>query len=186
MGYISKILGVLLFPFLILTVSACKNDKVMLSTIITIEVTDISNRGAMSGGNVTNDGGSPIVSKGVCWNTTGNPTTGDSKTMDGSGTGSYISAIAGLKETSTYYVRAYAINNAGIAYGSTLSFSSLSDELFQPIEQLYPGVNGVPAEIYLGNVIVNCQLINGEYIYQGDIVLELKYHHLQKELEFLI
>ncbi|MHB9142711.1 MAG: fibrobacter succinogenes major paralogous domain-containing protein, partial [Paludibacter sp.] len=61
---------------------------------------------------------------GVCWNTTGNPTTSNFKTIDGSGNGTFTSSITGLTVNTTYYVRAYATNSTGTAYGSQLSFTA--------------------------------------------------------------
>lgn len=77
---------------------------------------------AVAGGSVTSTGGGTVSVRGVCWNTTGTPTTSDSKTEDGSGTGAYISLMTGLNNTLTYYVRAYAINEAGTSYGEELLF----------------------------------------------------------------
>ena len=79
---------------------------------------------ASSGGNITDNGGSTITSRGVVWNTSGNPTISDSKTIDGSGTGSYVSNMVGLSPRTTYYVRAYATNNTGTAYGNEQTFTT--------------------------------------------------------------
>jgi len=70
-----------------------------------------------AGGNILDDGGKPIVSRGVCWNTTGLPTIADSKTADGSGMGTYASHVSGLAEATHYYFRAYASNAADVIYG---------------------------------------------------------------------
>ena len=69
-------------------------------------------------------GGSPLLVRGVCWNTTGNPTVFNSKTSDGKATGSYFSFVGQLTHQTTYYVRAYAINQTDTAYGATLSFTT--------------------------------------------------------------
>ena len=90
-----------------------------------ITTTSISNKtasSATSGGNITNDGGSAITARGVCWNTSPNPTTANSKTSDGTGTGSFTSSITGLTENTTYFVRAYAVNSQGTVYGNEVSF----------------------------------------------------------------
>ena len=63
------------------------------------------------------DGGSPVTQRGVCWNTTGNPTLEDSNTINGTGTGAFTSNISGLSLGTTYFVKAYAINSSGTAYG---------------------------------------------------------------------
>jgi hypothetical protein len=77
---------------------------------------------ASSGGFVSDDGGADITAKGVCWNTTGTPDTGDSKTEDGTGDGAFTSTMTGLTQGTTYYVRAYATNEAGTAYGTQMTF----------------------------------------------------------------
>jgi uncharacterized protein (TIGR02145 family) len=80
---------------------------------------------ATSGGNVTSDGGATITARGVCWGTTTGPTTASSKTTDSGTTGSFTSSITGLTATTTYYVRAYATNSFGTAYGTEVSFTTL-------------------------------------------------------------
>lgn len=97
------------------------------STIPTISTTAISNitqTTASSGGNVTSDGGASVTAKGVCWNTSSNPTTSNSHTSDGTGTGSFTSSITGLSASTTYHVRAYATNSVGTAYGTDVLFTT--------------------------------------------------------------
>jgi hypothetical protein len=94
---------------------------VSLSTTSTTAITSVS---ATSGGNITNDGGSAVTARGVCWSTSPNPTINDNKTIDGTGIGSFTSSIFGLKKHTTYYVRAFAINGIGTSYGNEISFIS--------------------------------------------------------------
>jgi len=78
--------------------------------------------------------GSSIANRGVCWNTLGSPTTSNSKTNDGVGTGDFTSTISGLTSDTKYYVRAYAINNLGqIGYGAEYSFTTISIKTPQTI-----------------------------------------------------
>ena len=91
-------------------------------TVTTDVVTNVSETMAICGGNVTNDGGDTVNSRGVCWSTVQNPTTSDNFTFDGSGTGSFSSYITGLTPGTTYYVRAYATNSIGTQYGEQRSF----------------------------------------------------------------
>jgi uncharacterized protein (TIGR02145 family) len=97
----------------------------VLPTVTTAAVTDITQTTATSGGNVLSDGGSAVTARGVCWSTIPNPTTGDSFTTDGSGTGSFVSYLTGLSPNTTYYVRAYATNSVGTAYGNQEIFTTL-------------------------------------------------------------
>ncbi|MEI7420472.1 MAG: fibrobacter succinogenes major paralogous domain-containing protein [Prolixibacteraceae bacterium] len=91
-------------------------------TLTTSAVSAITTTTAASGGNITSDGGGTVTARGVCWSTTQNPTTANSRSSDGNGTGNYTSLIAGLTAATTYYVRAYATNSAGTGYGDQLSF----------------------------------------------------------------
>jgi len=95
-----------------------------LPTVITATITDITTTSAISGGTVLDNGGSPVTVRGVCWSTNPNPTTNDNKTTDGSGTGTFVSTLTGLTPDQKYYVRAYATNNAGTAYGNEINFTA--------------------------------------------------------------
>ena len=96
--------------------------NVVVPTIVTKDVVNITKNSAESGGNVTSDGGEEVTARGVCWSTKENPTISDSHTTDGKGTGEYVSNMTGLKEGTKYYVRAYATNSKGTNYGSEISF----------------------------------------------------------------
>lgn len=97
----------------------------VISTTTTISA--IKDDSALSGGAISSDGGSVVTSKGVCWsNTTSSPTISNSRTNDGSGNGTFSSTMTGLSGNTTYYVRAYATNNVGTAYGSLRTFITLS------------------------------------------------------------
>lgn len=97
---------------------------VMLPTIATSSISGITQATATSGGSITSDGGTTVVSRGICWSTSQNPTIYNNKTTDGSGTGSFTSNLSGLSANTTYYVRAYAINSQGTAYGEQVSFTT--------------------------------------------------------------
>jgi uncharacterized protein (TIGR02145 family) len=92
----------------------------------TTDVSAITSSSVNSGGNVTNDGGSPVTARGVCWSTGQNPTIADSKTTDGTGSGIFTSAITGLTPGSTYYIRAYATNSIGTAYGNQVTATTIA------------------------------------------------------------
>jgi hypothetical protein len=93
-------------------------------TVTTAAVSAITNLSAGSGGNVIADGGSSVTARGVCWSTSPNPTIADSKTVNGSGTGPYTSAITPLTPGTIYHVRAYATNSTDTGYGSDLQFTT--------------------------------------------------------------
>lgn len=106
------------------TFTTPSNANITLSTSIVANITGTS---ASSGGTITNDGGSQIVSRGICWGTNPNPTISlSTKTVDGSGSGSFTSTITGLTDGTKYYVRAYATNAAGTAYGNEMLFQAVA------------------------------------------------------------
>lgn len=107
-----------------LSVRCLQGEGKVLPAVTTTPVTGISSFVAISGGNAVSDGGTEITSRGVCWSTSTNPTIVNSKTTDGTGTGTFISSITGLSLGVTYYVRAYATNSTGTAYGNEISFTT--------------------------------------------------------------
>ena len=96
--------------------------ELAMATITTSEVTLITQTSARSGGTISSDGGSQVTARGVCWSTSPGPTVSDNKTSDGTGTGSFTSNITGLTGNIRYYVRAYATNAQGTAYGQEIWF----------------------------------------------------------------
>lgn len=93
----------------------------LLSTSVISNITSIS---AVSGGNITNDGGGAVTARGVCWNTNPNPTIHNNKTTDTNGMVSFSGNLSGLDANTTYYVKAYATNSAGTGYGNEVKFIS--------------------------------------------------------------
>lgn len=100
--------------------------SLVIPVVSTTDVTGITSVAAVSGGNVTFDGGDPVTARGICWSTTADPTTSNDKTSNGTGTGSFTANIAGLSPGTTYHVRAYATNSVGTGYGEDLTFTTLA------------------------------------------------------------
>lgn len=100
---------------------------ISLPTISTTVITEITATSAKSGGNITNDGNGPITARGVVWGIASNPTVTNNsgKTTDGTGTGIFTSNLTNLTPLTYYYMRAYATNSAGTAYGNELEFNTL-------------------------------------------------------------
>ncbi|MBN2008352.1 T9SS type A sorting domain-containing protein [candidate division KSB1 bacterium] len=96
-------------------------------TIATVTAGSIESNAAISGGNISNDGGAAVTARGVCWSTSINPTISSNKTRDGSGTGEFASTITGLTPSTVYYVRAYATNSLGTSYGQNVMFTTLAN-----------------------------------------------------------
>jgi len=126
---------------------SCKNETTPFLT--TFNITDITFTTAISGGIISSDGGSPITEKGVCWSTNENPTVKDDRTMDGAGTGNFTSDIVCLSFATTYYVRAYATNSAGTAYGNQQSFTTPGNNpiIFNP-DLEYGSVTDIEGNCY--------------------------------------
>ncbi len=106
--------------------------SVDLPELTTAEVTGITKTAAVSGGNITNQGGTQVTAKGVCWSTATDPTIGGNLTSNGSGTASFVSNISSLTAGTTYFIRSYATNAGGTAYGNELSFTTNSDTPVPP------------------------------------------------------
>ena len=100
-----------------------------LSTVTTNTVGDVTTTSAICSGNVTYDGNSTVIARGICWDTEQNPTIDDSHVSDGSGTGTFSCVLTGLEPSTTYYVRAYSTNGAGTSYGEQKAFTTLCDPL---------------------------------------------------------
>ncbi len=109
--------------FSLVLLSACNKEKP--PKVETREVTEITMQSAKCGGNVTSIGNSGITSRGVCWNTSGTPTTADAFTIDGADVGDYSSMLTQLQPNTEYFVRAYAKNVFGMAYGKEKTFKTL-------------------------------------------------------------
>jgi uncharacterized protein (TIGR02145 family) len=119
--------GLILLILATILIQCCKKEeKPVLPQLKTTALTNISGAEAVSGGYIPSDGGAAINARGVCWNTAENPTIANSKTVDGTGTGAFVSQISGLSENVTYHVRSYATNSVGTAYGDDLSFTTLA------------------------------------------------------------
>ncbi len=145
------------------------SQVITLPILTTSTVTSITSNSAISGGFVSSNGGSNVTSSGICWSTSANPTTSNSKTTDGSGTGSFISTIINLQSNTTYYVRAYATNAIGTAYGNEISFTTtglnpgcVNTVIWPTAAVTVPQSVGQTIEITPGNGELDCNFA-GEY-----------------------
>lgn len=112
----------------VLLVFACKKDKneqVKVPELTTTAVTNITAATAISGGNITSNGGETITISGICWSTSNqNPTLSDDTTKGNTASGSFTAILTELNSSSTYYVRAYATNRIGTGYGNVVTFNT--------------------------------------------------------------
>ncbi len=98
------------------------NGIVTLPTIITKFSGNPSSTSATLNGNVIEDGGGEVTSRGIAWGMIYNPTIDNQILTVGTGTGDFTATLTELTEGETYYARAFATNSAGTAYGNCISF----------------------------------------------------------------
>ena len=122
-------------------------EQVTLTTLKTVPVVEtrdpisVTAMGAVSGGTITLSGGASVSEKGICWSESENPTVSDNKVAAGSGTAAFYSAINMLKPNTTCYVRAFAVNEIGTAYGTQKVFTT-SDAFYDGFETGFSGNTG--------------------------------------------
>lgn len=110
-----------------LSLNSCKkNDPTSIPVIKTLSITNIEATTASTGGEITYDGGEIVTVRGICWSTSENPSTSDSKVIDNSGSEPFNLIITGLSSSSLYHVRAFATNSNGTAYGEDISFKTIA------------------------------------------------------------
>ena len=122
--------------------------NVLPPTVTTTPASNVNASTATSGGNVTSDGGAPVTERGVCWSSLPNPTTANTKTSDGAGTGSFTSSLTGLTPNTLYYARAYATNSAGTSYGSPITFTTEAGTYDLTVTSMPGGSTNPPAGIH--------------------------------------
>lgn len=122
----------------------------LLPQLTTASLTGITVNAAQSGGIDIKQNGSPITARGIVWSTAQNPTIAlSTKTTNGTGTANFVAAISGLTPGTTYFVRSWATNQAGTAYGNQIQFSTLQAAL--------PSITTLPAS----NITMNAVNIGG-------------------------
>jgi uncharacterized protein (TIGR02145 family) len=94
--------------------------------VTTSNIAAITQTSAIAGG-VVNSSATEVISRGVCWNKSGKPTIADEYTKNGTGKGAFTSYLYGLTANTEYYLRAYATNIAGTAYGDEIIFKTNAD-----------------------------------------------------------
>jgi uncharacterized protein (TIGR02145 family) len=124
----------------------------VLPTLTTATFSSVTQTTATSGGYISNDGGTAITARGVCWSIFTNPDIFSFKTTDGSGIGAFTSYLSGLTANTTYHLRAYATNNIGTAYGNEVVFTTFLNS--NGINILGPNLTDIDGNTYLS--VTNC------------------------------
>lgn len=118
-----KLIGIL--ALFAVTVAGCKKEKQdVLATVSTSAATNITSTTAKTGGNISNTGGTSLTKAGVVYAIHANPTVADSIVSNGGGSGGFGVTLTGLNANTVYYVRAFAINGTGTAYGNQVTFTT--------------------------------------------------------------
>jgi uncharacterized protein (TIGR02145 family) len=130
-------------------------SSAVLPILTTAPISSVTFQTASCGGAISSDGGVAIIARGVCWSTSPNPTIAlSTKTFDNSGTGVFTSNLYELLPNTTYYVRAYATNSVGTAYGNEVSFTTIQNST--GINIAGPNLQDIDGNIYQS--IKNCAL----------------------------
>ncbi len=103
----------------------CNNEEITDKPLVSTNEITFTQTSAIVGGEVTGNGGSPVTDYGIYWGTSANPESTGTKLSIGSGTGSFSISLTGLSTSTLYYIKAYAVNDAGEAFGSEVSFTTL-------------------------------------------------------------
>ncbi|MFA5463263.1 MAG: FISUMP domain-containing protein [Dysgonamonadaceae bacterium] len=134
-------------------ISFTTTKEISLPSITTIEATDVTEDSAVLGGDVTSDGNAPVTERGVVYSTSENPTVEDNKiSANSAGTGDFSVSLSNLSKNTTYYVKAYAINSKGTAYGEQVSFIT-SKEVALPSVDTAEATDVTESSVTLGGEI---------------------------------
>lgn len=112
----------------------------------TISVMDTSAYSAKIKGEVTDDGGATVIHRGFCISTEPNPNVDDLCSENGEGVGEFTNTFSALTPETEYYVRAYATNELGTAYGEQLTFitheggGTITEWLFYDDSENFDGI----------------------------------------------
>ena len=126
-------------------------------TVVTRSPEEVTYSSVVSGGEITDIGGGEITERGVCWSTEPQPTIAHSKlpvtfSLADAGKGNFVIMVTGLLPGRQYYLRAYAVNSAGISYGPETSFRTLA-LLGTRITQIPDETNFLSVAFSIGNKV---------------------------------
>ena len=139
--------------FWLITFGDFYGDEVSFTTVAgqvvlnTLEVTGITENSAISGGQITSNGNTTIISKGVCWSENPNPTIEDDIINNEDDSTSFQCLIDGLLANTQYYIRAFASNEFGTYYGDEVSFTTNVLDTTPPVITI---IGDNPLELNIG------------------------------------
>jgi surface protein len=164
----------------------------LLPAVITDEITEIDASSAISGGEVSSDGGYSTTEIGVVWNTTENPSLTDNEgyTEDEyiEATTKFMSELSALSPNTLYYVRAYATNSQGTEYGNSMSFTTAKHEVtisgdFTVSNKEYDGTTGAIIE---NNNLTLEGVIGGDDVELINVVAEFASPEVSQDVQVTI
>jgi len=123
-----RVVSTIVFSFFVLMCTPLQETPKTTPQVKTVNVFDVTKTTASCSAEVISDRGYEVTARGVCWSTKRNPTVLDLKTEDGAGIGAFVSSLTGLTPNTTYYVRAYATNDQGTAYGAQKTFTTKKEK----------------------------------------------------------
>lgn len=127
--------------------STSDNDE-QLPILSTSQVVNIMSTSVDCGGNITSDGGTEISSRGIVYSTSTNPSLDDSVKTAGNGVGNFAITVDNLLPNTTYYLKSYATNNSGTAYGQQISFTTLNNNVPSVSTTLVNEITNSSANVY--------------------------------------
>lgn len=139
-----KAIAAIMLTVAVVCAAGCK--KVKQPTVETTQVSNLTMNQVTIGGFITSDGGGEVIERGICWDKVTNPDISANVINAGQGVGSFTCTITSLEPSTTYYVRAYAVNSVGVGYGSQVSFTTLSSGGSGTSENYTISVSALPTE----------------------------------------
>ncbi len=154
MKFNNQIIELLIISVSLLFITNCKKET--LNTIPDLNTNSVSvilKNTAVCGGSVTSNGGQSITKLGVCWSLSPSPTISDNITSDMADGDNFTSNIDNLIPNTKYYIRAYATNSNGTAYGNEVSFITTETNIFFNPNVSYESLTDYDGNVYKTVVI---------------------------------
>lgn len=150
---------------IVLVGTGCKKKDINLPVVHSEGIRDATTNTAMAGGWITDDGGGEVQDCGVCWSETPSPTVGDNIISAGTGTGTFMVTVTGLTANTLYYLRTYATNEEGTAYGEEMFMKTMTGSVTDIDGNVYPTVM-IGSQEWMAKNLAVTHYRNGESIAQ--------------------
>jgi len=155
------VIGSVLAATLLFAAAACKKEKPApanqeppLPVLSTLPMASVNDSTAIGGGSLSSAGNSDLIASGICWDTLPQPTLSSKVGGKNLAVGTFTAKLSGLKPGYRYYLRAFATNGNGTAYGNEQSFVAA------------PRWNKLDSSA-IDNVLVNCLFASENKLFAG-------------------